>query len=330
MCETECNRGEFDEAVSIREVERFLGDYVLENSDEFYRSSPAGTSKRVAVIGSGPAGLSAAYYLRQSGHEVTVFERMPEAGGLLAYGIPPYRLPRDVLRKQIEAFEKTGIEFTVGTAIDKDRFKELAESFDAVFVAAGAWQETEAGISGEQCLLSGTDFLRSAYLEPQDVAGKTIGVIGGGNTAIDVARSLLRLGARPVVFYRRTKDEMPALDEEVEKAEQEGVSFEFLTQPVGAGEETGGVELTCCRMELGELDESGRPRPVRIDGSEYAVQCDVVMKAIVEKPDYSFLPAEYVDERGRLRVDKARLLPGRGRLRRRATSSPDRRRSRKR
>ncbi len=311
-CETDCARGEFDESVSIREVERFLGDHVLENSGEFYRAPRRETGKRVAVIGSGPAGLSAAHYLRQAGHEVTIYERMPEAGGLLAYGIPPYRLPRDILRKQVEAFVATGVELRLGTTIDRDTFAELAASHDAVFVAAGAWQETEAGISGEQCLMSGTDFLRSAYLEPQDVAGKTIGVIGGGNTAIDVARSLLRLGAQPVVFYRRTKDEMPALDEEVEKAEQEGVRFEFLTQPVGAEEETGGVELTCCRMELGELDASGRPRPMRIEGSEYAVRCDAVIKAIVEKPDYSFLPAGSVDEGNKLKIQGAGFSLGGG------------------
>jgi NADPH-dependent glutamate synthase beta subunit-like oxidoreductase/CO/xanthine dehydrogenase FAD-binding subunit len=311
-CEGECARGEFDEAVSIREVERFVGDHVLDDPARFFATPRQETAKRAAVVGSGPAGLSAAHYLRQAGHNVTVFERMPEAGGLLAYGIPPYRLPREVLRKQIEAFAETGIEFTLGVEIDKDGFEELTRRFDAVFVAAGAWQETEAGISGEQCLTSGVDFLRTAYTEPQDVAGKTIGVIGGGNTAIDLARSLLRLGAQPVVYYRRTKDEMPALDEEVKKAEQEGVRFEFLTQPVEAGEETGRVELTCCRMELGELDASGRPRPVRIDGSEFAVQCDAVMKAIVEKPDYSFLPGEFIDDNGRLKLDEATYSLGRG------------------
>lgn len=305
-CEGDCARGEFDEPVSIREVERYLGDQALEDPEGFYGLPGRSTGKRVAVIGSGPAGLSAAYYLRQSGHWVTVFERMSEVGGQLAYGIPPYRLPREVLRKQIEALERMGIEFVRNTEIDGQGFEELSQIHDAVFVAAGAWGETEAGVSGEECLVSGTDFLRHAYAEKQDVAGKTVGVIGGGNTAIDVARSLLRLGAKPVIYYRRTKDEMPALDEEVQKAEDEGVRFEFLTVPVGAeeAEEAGGVDLTCCRMELGDLDESGRPRPVRIEGSEYAVHCDLVMKAIVEKPDYSFLPDDFVDERGRLRIDE--------------------------
>jgi NADPH-dependent glutamate synthase beta subunit-like oxidoreductase len=309
-CEDECARSEFDEAVSIREVERFVGDHVLANAEEFYRAPQRQTSKRVAVIGAGPAGLSAAFYLRRAGHEVIVFDKMTEAGGLLAYGIPPYRLPREVLRKQIEGLEATGIEFSLGVTVDKARFEGLRQTFDAVFVAAGAWQQTDVGIAGEDCLQSGVEFLNSENL--QKMAGKTIGVIGGGNTAIDVARSLLRVGAHPVIFYRRTKDEMPALREEVEKAEQEGVRFEFLTQPVAADEEAGGIDLTCCRMELGALDESGRPRPVRVEGSEHIVQCDTVVKAIVERPDYSFLPAGSVEETGRLKVDETGHSLGKG------------------
>lgn len=311
-CETECARGEFDEAVSIREVERFLGDHILGKPGEFYTEPLHFTDKRVAVIGSGPGGLAAAYYLRRRGHGVTVFERDAEAGGLLVHGIPPYRLPREVVRGQVDALAGMGIEFKLGSAIDAQGFRELMREFDAVFVAAGAGRETAVGMAGEDCLTSGTEFLRRAYAEPQDVAGQTVGVIGGGNTAIDVARSLLRLGAKPVIYYRRTKDEMPALDEEIEKAEQEGVRFEFLTQPVGAEEETDGLELTCCRMELGDLDASGRPRPVKVEGSEYTVRCDAVIKAIVERPDYSFLPAESIDDKGGLKIDEVGHSLGNG------------------
>jgi NADPH-dependent glutamate synthase beta subunit-like oxidoreductase/CO/xanthine dehydrogenase FAD-binding subunit len=309
-CEDECARNEFDESVSIREIERFVGDHILEHTDEFYQSPRQETAKRVAIIGSGPAGLSAAYYLRKAGHGVTVFDKMPQAGGLLAYGIPPYRLPREVLRQQIEGLELTGIQFSLGVTVDEARFEALRRTFDAVFVAAGAWQQTDVGIVGEDCLESGVEFLNSQSL--QQMAGKTVGVIGGGNTAIDVARSLLRVGAQPVIFYRRTRDEMPALREEVEKAEQEGVRFEFLTQPVGAEEGDEGVDLTCCRMELGALDDSGRPRPVRVEGSEHVVQCDTVVKAIVERPDYSFLPTGSLDEAGRIRVDETGHSLGKG------------------
>ncbi len=158
-CEDECARNEFDESVSIREIERFVGDHILEHTDEFYQAPRQETAKRVAIIGSGPAGLSAAYYLRKAGHGVTVFDKMPQAGGLLAYGIPPYRLPREVLRQQIEGLERTGIQFSLGVTVDAARFEALRRTFDAVFVAAGAWQQTDVGIVGEDCLESGVEFL---------------------------------------------------------------------------------------------------------------------------------------------------------------------------
>ncbi|MCX8033334.1 MAG: FAD binding domain-containing protein [Thermoleophilia bacterium] len=296
-CESECARGEFDEALAVREIERFVGDYALEQADQFYKPPAAESGKGVAIVGAGPAGLTAACYLRRAGHAVVVFDRNSEAGGLLAYGIPPYRLPRDVVRRQVDALASMGIEMVLGKEIDQSALAELSSSYDAVLVAAGASQESDLGVPGEECLVSGGQFLRDVCSGSVELTGKVVGVIGGGNTAIDVARSLLRVGAQPVVFYRRTKAEMPALEEEVERAEEEGVRFEYLTQPVAARQVDGGVELTCCRMQLGELDETGRPRPVPIAGSEFAVRLDMVVKASGERPDYSFLPSEFVKDK---------------------------------
>jgi CO/xanthine dehydrogenase FAD-binding subunit len=204
------------------------------------------------------------------------------------------------------------VKFELGTEVDQAAFARLQQAFDAIFLGTGAWQSTPAGVKGEECLTSGTEFLRSQKLSADEMGGKNVVIIGGGNTAIDVARSLLRLGAKPTIMYRRTRAEMPAIEEDVRKAEEEGVKFEFLTTPVAAEEDAGELGLTCCRMQLGDLDASGRPRPVKVEGSEFAMQCDAVMTAIVERPDYSFLPAAYLDEKGSLRIDEASHEVGAG------------------
>jgi NADPH-dependent glutamate synthase beta subunit-like oxidoreductase/CO/xanthine dehydrogenase FAD-binding subunit len=304
FCEGECNRGEYDEPVSVRAVERVVADYILENAAKFYQSPEKSTSKRVAIIGSGPAGLTAAYYLRRSGHTIEFLERMPQAGGMLTYGIPPYRLPKEVVKKQIQALEKMGIKITTGIEVDKIRFKELTEIYDAVIIASGAWKERLAGIPGEEFLLSGQDFLKNYNSGNPGSPGKKVAVIGAGNVALDVARSLLGMGAEPVIIYRRTRAEMPALQEEVEKAEQEGIRFEFLTLPLEASQKPGKIALKCAKMKLGPPDESGRPRPVPIKNAEVTLEFDAVIKAIGEEPDVSFLPAKYVDKTGRLKINE--------------------------
>ncbi|MBA7616629.1 Ferredoxin--NADP reductase [subsurface metagenome] len=304
FCEGECNRGEFDEPIAIRPVERAIGDYILENATQIIKGPEVDTEKSVAIVGSGPAGLSAAYYLRTFGYHVTVFESMEEPGGLLTYGIPPYRLPKDVVRRQVKALEGAGIQFKLGVNIGKDTsVEELIKSFDAVFLACGAWRERPSGVKGEKLMMSGLEFLRNSNLGVRGVPGKKVAVIGGGNVALDVARTLLRMGAEPVVVYRRSEAEMPAVKEEVNKAKEEGIRFEFLTQPVEAQEKDRKIALECVRMRLGPLDKTGRPEPVPIEGSEFTTDFDAVIKAIGEEPDTSTIPGEFLDEKGRLKVD---------------------------
>ncbi len=294
FCESECYRSEFDEPVAIRCIERSLGDTILERMTGFFTPPETESGRSIAIIGSGPAGLAAAYYLRRSGHLITVFERLPEAGGMLLYSIPPYRLPKDVVRKQVQALEGMGIKFEVGVNVGKDvTVAELIDRFDAVFLAGGAWKERPLGIKGEQVALSGLEFLKRANTGARNAPGRKVAVIGGGNVAMDVARTLLRLGAEPVVIYRRSQDEMPAFRDQVEKAEEEGIEFEFLTLPTEASEANGKITLKCVRMQLGSPDASGRPQPVPIPGSDFNAMFDAVIKAIGEEPDTSLLPAEF-------------------------------------
>jgi NADPH-dependent glutamate synthase beta subunit-like oxidoreductase len=298
FCEPECNRSAFDEPVAIRCVERTLGDYILERAGDFFTPPKQESGETIAIIGSGPAGMSAAYYLRRSGHRVEVFERLPEAGGMLLYSIPSYRLPKDVVRKQVRALEGMGVKFQNGVNAGKDvTVAELMGRFAAVFVAGGAWKERLLGMKGEKLALSGLGFLNRINAGDTTIPGKKVAVVGGGNVAMDVARTLLRLGAEPVVLYRRRQDEMPAFKDELEKAIEEGIEFQFLTLPTQAakadGEAKDKITLTCVRMQPGAPDASGRPQPVPIPGSDFTATFDAVIKAIGEGPDASFLPPEF-------------------------------------
>ena len=293
FCEPECNRSAFDEPVAIRCVERSVGDYILERPSAFFAPPKYESGKTIAIIGSGPAGMSAAYYLRRSGHRVKVFERLPEAGGMLLYSIPSYRLPKGVVRKQVRALEGMGVKFQVGVTVGKDvSVGELTSNFAAVFVAGGAWKERPLGIKGEKLALSGLEFLNRANAGDTTIPGKKVAVVGGGNVAVDVARTLRRLGAEPVVLYRRTRDEMPVFRDELEKATEEGIEFQFLTLPTAAVKNNGSISVTCRRMKLGAPDASGRPQPVPIPGSEFTATFDALIKAIGEEPDPALLSAE--------------------------------------
>lgn len=292
FCEPSCNRGYFDEPVAIRCVERTLGDYILERTAEMFASPSAESGKSIAIIGSGPAGLAAAFYLRSSGHSVTVYERLSEAGGMLLYSIPDYRLPKDVVRKQVQALQGMGVKFKLGVSVGKDiTMADLMERFSIVFLASGAWKERSLGIKGEQDVLSGLEFLNQTNRGFRNLPGRKVAIIGGGNVAMDVARTLLRLGAEPIVLYRRSRDEMPSSKEELEKAEEEGIKFRFLTLPLEAAKTKSSTKLICLRMKLGAPDASGRRQPVPRPGSHFTLTFDAVVKAIGEEPDTSILPA---------------------------------------
>lgn len=312
-CEKSCTRKDLDGSVAIDYLKRFVADVALKNGEQWTPQTPPWNGKKVAIIGSGPAGLLAAYDLTLKGFRVTVFERMPQIGGMLRYGIPPYRLPREVLDYELSLLSRMGVEFQTGKEIKKSDLELLRKEYDAVFVATGAWRSRKMGVPGEELpeVTDALSFLRKVNVEPFSFEGKAA-VIGGGNSAIDAARTLLRLGAEEVwVIYRRTRNEMPADPQEIEEAELEGVRFQFLAAPLKVEKAPSGALLTLQRMQLGEPDASGRPRPVPIPGAQESLAFQLVVSAIGQEPEVENLPI--LQEKGLFKADPLTLetnIPG--------------------
>ncbi|MCL6642256.1 MAG: FAD-dependent oxidoreductase [Candidatus Bipolaricaulota bacterium] len=305
-CETRCNRKDFDEALSIASLERFVADACFDLEDKI--SDRPKRSEKIAIVGSGPAGLTCAYFLAKDGYAVTVFEAASQPGGMLRLGIPSYRLPREVLDREIELIARWGVEFRTNTKIGQDiDIEKLWEQYDALFVATGAHHSRALSIPGEEFALTGLEFLKAVNAGQTVNIGKRTLIIGGGNTAMDCARTALRLGAQPLVVYRRTRAEMPAIAEEIEEAEHEGVQFEFLAAPTAICRRDGKLEVHCVRMQLGEPDRSGRRRPVPIPGSDFRILTDSVLKAVGEEPDLSFL-SEHLETSEGIVMERAQGL----------------------
>ena len=285
-CETKCRRGEIEEPIAIRALKRFAAEQDGRWRGQIRRIAKP-TGKRVAIIGSGPAGLTAGYYLTKLGHAVTVFEALPQPGGMMQTGIPEYRLPKDVLNKEIEQIKSIGVNIRTNTKVDSiDQL--LKDGYDAAFVAIGAHQGVKLGVKGEDSpgVVEGVSLLRSVNLGEKPDLGNRVAVIGGGNAAIDASRVALRLGAKEVtIVYRRSQREMPASREEVEQALTEGVKIEFLATPSKIARENDVLKMECIRMKLGEADTSGRRRPEPIPGSEFTMELDSIIVAIGQTPE---------------------------------------------
>jgi len=296
-CENMCKRGEIDQPIAIASLKRFASDWELRSGKMAPPSFlEKAKTERVAVVGAGPAGLNAAYHLGRRGYPVTIYEALPVAGGMLAVGIPDYRLPRKILENDIRFICQHGIEIQTGKALGRDFTIEdlFKRGFKAVFLAMGAHRDQKMNLPGEEAegVFQGVDFLRRVNLGEGMKVGRRVAVVGGGNVAIDAARTALRLGAEEVmILYRRTRDEMPANAEEIEEAEHEKVKFHYLVAPTRILTQNGKVVgIECQRMQLGDFDASGRRRPIPVKGSEFSIEVDGVISAIGYVPDLSCLP----------------------------------------
>ena len=306
-CEKACRRKNVEEPINIAQLKAFAADMDL-NGDSYLPDLMARTGKKVAVIGGGPAGLTAAYYLNIMGHSVTVYDMMEKMGGMLRYGIPQYRLPKEVLDKEISIIEKTGVKFVNNSKLGRDfTINSLKEENDAVIVAVGAWKSSSMRTPGEELegVYGGIDFLRGVIRGNAPEIGERVAICGGGNTAMDACRTAVRLGAKEVyVIYRRTRNEMPADKLEIDEAEEEGVIYKFLTNPLSFNGENGRVKsITLQVMELGEPDASGRRRPVPVEGKTEEIAVDSVILAIGQKLVQGDVAELALNGRGNIEAD---------------------------
>jgi len=308
-CEAKCNRQQVDEAVAIRDLKRFAADYVFETGAKIRQKTQAKKAEKVAIIGSGPAGLSAAWDLAMDGYPVTIFEALPVAGGMLAVAIPEYRLPKAILQKEIDEIKELGVEIKLKSPV-KDTGALLKDGYKAVFIATGAHQGTKLNIPGEELpgVYDAIEFLRKICLGETVKLGNRVAVVGGGNSAVDSARVALRKGAEVHLIYRRERNDMPAMVEEIKAAEDEGVQFHFLANPVkitGAGN---AKKLILTKMALGEFDRSGRKVSKPVPGSEFELEVDTVIEAVGQKPDTSFIKSDGVEVKNDVIVADRRTL----------------------
>jgi NADH-quinone oxidoreductase subunit F len=296
-CQSKCRRGKMDEPIAIKFLKRFIADNAPRPKME---PVPVTRKEKIAVIGAGPAGLTAARDLALRGYKVTIFEELSTPGGMLRWAIPAYRLPRNILDREIDDIRSLGVEIKCNTRVGKNiSFNKVSKEFDIVYLAPGAHKSQKMGMDGEDTagVYGGVEFLRDfnaneeAWLKGEKKLGSKVAVIGGGNSAIDAARCAIRLGADVTILYRRLRQDMPAAVEEIEAAEHEGIKIEYLVAPtkiVSTGGKVTGI--SCERMKLGDFDKSGRKRPIPVKGSEFTLAVDAIIAAIGQVPDLSFVP----------------------------------------
>ena len=306
-CEDNCNRNEVDGAVNINDIEYAIGACGLDNGLKLKALTDEKRPEKIAVVGAGPGGLSCAYQLARRGYAVTVFEAADKAGGMLRWGIPRYRLPADVLDGEIRKILDLGVELKCDARVGSDvSLDDLRDQYQAVFVSIGAHTGLKLRVDGEEAdnVFSGVEFLNRIHHGETIDVGDNVIVVGGGDTAIDAARICRRLGATTTILYRRTIEEMPAIDEEIEEAQEEGVKLEYLAAPVGFNKEGSRItSMKCIRMELGEPDDSGRRRPIPIEGSEFEIPATAVIPAISQAPDFAGFES-LIEGRDWIKVDE--------------------------